>query len=400
MPTATNSWEDLSTLCFGLIVTKHEPVTGYDPSIFFPPYSEGFKIWKKYGDVTRVVETIGDAAYEAAILAASMLEVTGDEVKQNSRLTQAARRYQAGEAAEKIGRAFKTGKSVEDAKVLELSVLFRNLATPTSVGLKSVDEVDISDYNPYITVGWPNLDKFFGGLARSRPNLVGALPGFGKTTWTQRLVGCVLEHDENALPAVYSLELSAENWKDRMKKTFPSSLKHAKRMLISDRHVDIIDIALEAAAVGATHVVIDSWRYVVPHATPESYDDASIRLNEMCRELQIPVVVLAQFNAQRYTTKLHDDSHFAYGRTLVDVSGNVFTLGRFKNEEDLNEQFVFDENRPDAIMCWKQGDGWQNQRKTKGAVFMDSDEPWPLDGGRWQYYGDGAERKPFKRKDN
>lgn len=398
--TTLNTWHDVSTICFGLILTKRVDLTKFHPTQFVPPYEDGLESWKRYGDVNRVIEIVTNNLYEAAIQAASTVSDI-NEVDWSKYLLRVSRAYKVGDKAESVGKALKMGKDVPAEKIVELASSIKNLANPDAIGLKPFHEINVDEFEPFVETGWPALDDNLGGISAHRPTLVGGMTGLGKTTWSMRLITSFLRRWPTSKVAVYSLELSSEAWKYKAYKLFPSikDFEHDGRLFVSSSAVSATDVGLEIVSLNADLTIIDDIGYLVKKDTPEEYAAVNKHLNEICRVHKRPMIVISQFNADRYSSPIPTMKSFAWGSQANNSAGLVLTLARFNSDDETGEMFSYMPDYPMAILVWKSGDGWPKQQGPGGIFLPEVKNLWANDSGIWQKAGGQPVNKTIKRRD-
>lgn len=364
------TWQDLSEIAFGLLLNGSEPITKYSAELFSEPYSSGFSNWKEKGDQTALAKIIGTPAINAALAAADTVS-EDSEVDYSKLLTASRNKFLVGVAAEKAGKRLREGRDVDVTVLMELSSAMKNLSNPESTGLSDIGDEDITNWEPFQETGWDALDKTVGGISSHRPTIVGATTGSGKTMWTLQFLEYYLERWPEKKVAVYSLEMSRAAWKSRAVKLFPKlcNFFNTGRLLVSDTSVTATDVQLEMAAEGVDLGIIDYINYLVKgEITPQSIEVVNRQMNEICRTLGIPLIVLHQYNAQR-ANPVPNLSYFYMGTSTSNTAGLVIALGSFRNAEEPGNTFVFDEDRPMFMYFLKSGDGFMFERGP-GAAFM------------------------------
>lgn len=393
-----NDWLSLTEICFGLVVTKRVDITKFHSTMFCDPYNDGYEEFARTGDVTATSKVITPSLYNTAITASSTIE-DGTEIEWHKLLNKASKGYGVGTIAQRIGKKLIDGREVEAVDIMELSASLGELASPDAIGLHILDDVD-DNYEPFVTTGWDAIDKNLGGIPASRPLVVGGDTGLGKTMFQMRLIGeYLIEHPET-IGAIYTLEMSDRAWKRRYVTLFPEYEDTLKRIYISKSSISVPDIGIEVASIGAGIVGIDYMDYLIRGEISEAaWRKTNLQLNEICRTLEIPVCILHQFNANRYSEPVPTMKHFAWGTSSTNVAGMVFTLAKFNSAEQTENYITFDDDRPMTIFCWKSGDGWVGKRGPLAISLPLVTNLWSLEAGHCQTIGDEVAHsmKKFKK---
>lgn len=387
----TYNWQDLSEVCFGLIVKKRVDVSKFYPSMFREPYDSGLEEWKKSANLTRVSAIITQGCLDTAIQAA---ETYSDElnVEWNMLLLQASRFYAVGVEAQKLSKRLLNGEEVESERLIAHAQSMRELGNPTSIGLKSIDQVS-DNFKPMIETGWIALDRYLGGIPQTRPTAVGGNTGEGKTIFTMHLIHHFIRRWKEKKVAVYTLELSDTAWKHRYLKLFPEDVDKFGQIYISDSTASVIEVGLECASINAGLFVIDYMDYLIRGEINEgAYRKTNLQLNEITRTMEIPGIVLHQYNNLRSTTKIPALNHFAWGTTNSNVAGLVLGIAKIADAEDAENAFAYDEDYPWSIFALKNGEEWLSKYPGPGVICL------PKDRKLWASGEDSIWRKLEKQK--
>ena len=396
MSHAINDWLGLTEICFGLVVTKRVDITKFHSTMFQEPYDEGFEEFARHGDVTKTSQSITPAMYNAAIAAAGTIE-DGTGIEWHKSLNKASKGFAIGTKAQRLGKAMASGKEVQTADIMEFTSALRDFASPDAIGLHALSEVD-DNYEPFIKCGWAAIDDNVGGIPASRPLVVGGDTGLGKTFMQMRLTGAFLTEHPDALGAIYTLEMSDRAWRKRFVTMFPEYEDVMERIYISKSAVSVPEIGIEVASIGAGFVGVDYMDYLIRGEISEAaWRRTNLQLNEICRTLEIPLCILHQFNANRYTDPVPQMKHFAWGTSSTNVAGMVITLAKFRNAEDVGDYIAFDDDRPMTMLFWKSGDGWVGKRGPLAVSLPLVKNLWADEAGRCQTIGDEIIVKKFRK---
>ena len=370
---AKYNWQDLSEVCFGLLVKKRVDVSKFHSSMFKEPYDAGFEEWKKSANRTSVSAIITQGALDTALQAAESFSENLD-VDWHTLLLQASRFYAVGVEAQKVSKRLLAGEEVPSDRLMAHAQSIRDLGNPSSIGLKTIDQVS-DTFNPMIKTGWEALDKYLGGIPQTRPTAVGGNTGEGKTIFTMHLIHHFIRRWKEKSVAVYTLELSDTAWKHRYLKLFPEDVEYLSRIYISDSAASAVEVGLECAAMNAGMYVIDYMDYLIRGEISEAaYRKTNLQLNEINRTLEIPGIVLHQYNNLRSTTKIPALNHFAWGTTNSNVAGLVLGIARIQDADDAEGAFAYDEDYPWCIFALKNGEEWLSNYPGPGVVCLPKDK--------------------------
>lgn len=390
-------WQSVTEQVYGLLDGKKLDISKFTPEMFWPPYNLGFQILRDLDNRTAAAEKIGMGLYKAAQSAA---EDADPSLEWHKLLVKAMRANKAGNYAMKVGKQWAEGKEVNPEDVMQLSVQLKDVANPDAVGLQSLDTVS-DDFVPLIPSGWKAIDDHFGGIPHARPTVVGGASGEGKTWWSMRLLNEWMKEHPQDVAAVYSLEMTAEEWKYRVKNYFPAIVSAMKegRVLISDRIVTADDIRIEVSSVQASITIIDYIDYIVGGDMGEqAYKKTNLKLNEMCRTLSAPTIVLHQFSATMQ--KMHpvpSAFHFYMGASNKNIAGLMLGILKVtpQNREQVQEKFCANMDYPYMMVGLKCGVAWKHG--TPGAVALPEGRGlWSEQSGRWLVEGDVDKSKGTK----
>lgn len=415
MNKTTNDWRSLSEVCFGLIITGRVDKSKFCAAQFVDAYEEGFTEWHKSKNKTAIAKILG-ADYETAIQAADTIsEDSAHDIEWHKLLDRSYKSYQVGDKASKIGKKLMQGYTVSNEDAVNLATQFKDLANPDSLGLTVSNTIDTEAFEPTELCGYPPIDTHLGGIVKSGNILVMGMTSVGKSLFSQQFWGHWLEKYPERKVAIYSLEMTNQQYLSRGLKLYPKFRKaHEEgRVLVSDKTTNIYDIGIESASAGVDAIVVDYIDYLVHGEGSESkYAEIYIEMNNISRSMDIPFMMLLQPNRQSYTSGVPKMYHARYSGMAENVSAQFWALWKPQSEEDCNGDFTFVEDSY-YIVAWKQRFGWLTSELSKelglggkakrgpGAIVLpDVRNVWATETGEWLRHGDVPQTtKKTRRKE-
>lgn len=405
MTKPTTTWRDLSEICFGLIVTGRVDMSKFNAAMFCDAYEEGFNVWFKTKNKTAVSNKLG-ADYETAIQAADTIsEDSAIEVEWHKRLLRSFKAYQVGDMAVRSGKKLMQGIELSSNDTVELAHAFKDLANPDSIGLVTSNTINVDEFEPTELSGYEPIDKYLGGIVMSGNILVMGTTGVGKSLFTQQFIGHWLAQYPERKAAIYSLEMTSQQYLYRGLKLYPlfKEAHEQGRILVSDKSTNIYDIGIECASAGVDMIIVDYIDYLVHGEGSESkYAEIYTEMNNISRSMQIPFMMLLQPNRTAYTSGIPKKYHARYSGMAENVSAQFWVLHKPEDDKDCGDDFVYVEDSY-YIVAWKQRFGWltkdaavelgvgQRGYKGPGAIVLpEVTQVWAEDASdsMWLKWGD------------
>lgn len=288
----------LSEINFGLIIRKIKTASMYDPDIFFPPYDEAIAFLKKHpkASVEDVTQVIAPSAYHSAEKAAISVNGMGNTVDWPAKLQRAFDAYQLGRMMKKNGEKLEKN---EDVDFLEMQGRAQKFIEDQSAGgLAKLKDIDYEGFQPFQQSGWDLIDNIFGGIPNSGLLVAFGETGMGKSFWLSKLFKEYLLFHKKKTGAVYTLEMTGEEYAQRSVKMYPDLMKAKDRFYISGMARKVDEIIAEVTSKRLDIVGIDFVDWLVDEASEPAYTYVYKRLVELGRMLGITVVLLAQPNRE------------------------------------------------------------------------------------------------------
>lgn len=409
-------WLAVSEMAFGRIIDGRENPAKYQASWFIPPYDDAFEKVKEGATRTDLIKILSISSYQAAVHAAQSLNGAGEDADWVALLFQRAKENELADECDKTSKLLRKGKEVNPVRIAQLS---KDIANPARSGLINAATIDYSNFTELIPSGWDALDYNLGGIPHAAPLILGGETGIGKSYLTMIFVKKYLELYKDKVAVIYSREMPSEQYLSRADKIYSMGKMIADgRIHISDKTVNIDDIAVESASVPNNGlVVIDYIDYVIKQHSEEGYAYAYMCANDICRTQQIPLLMIAQPNRNQYTDVIPRMHHLRWSGMAENVAGGVIMIWKPKpgqTEDDHEEQekasgFMYVEDSM-YLVVWKWRAGWVGydnnppkdgkHRPGPGAIVLPKvNGIWADEKGRWLQYGNvRTSMKNLKRR--
>ncbi len=249
--------------------------------------------------------------------------------------------------------------------------------------------------------GYPPIDEHLGGIPCAGNILVMAITGQGKSLFSQQFVGHFLKQYQEKKVAIWSLEMTNQQYLYRGVKLY-SSFKKAHeegRVLVSDCNTNIYDVGIQAAAAGVDMIVIDYVDYLIKgEGTESKYAEIYIQMNNISRSLGIPFMMLLQPNRNSYEKGVPQMYHARYSGMAENVAAQFWVLYEPKQESDTDGSYPYVENSM-YIVCHKQRFGWKKGYRGPGAIIIPKTrELWSDEPGEWVVRGEDIPQEISHKK--
>jgi len=374
-----------SEICFGLIWEGRRLPSMFNADDFFPPFDEAVRILQTPGATKEdVAKVISPKFIQNAHNAVKGLNGLGDDSVFDTGLVKAANYYRL---SRRFSKAASKMEKNEDVDLLPLYGELTSLVSNQSTGLTLVKDIDISNYSPFQDSGWDVFDLVVGNFPTDGSVVVYGSTGIGKSHWASNLIIKYLQRHSKKTGAVYTLEMSAEHWVSRETKMYPELSDVIKdRLYISGMVRSIEQLVAEVTSKRVDIVVLDDMDHMVSASSPEEYERVYRKVNELCRFMKIPVVVLAQPNR---VAKLSGRFLEAYDVAWSGAAENSASL-----HIALQKASTFDIDPEDAkfpvsddphyyMIFWKSRDGWPKQHGPGAIILKPDSQMW-----RGRFYQD------------
>lgn len=401
---------DLSMVVAGLVIANRIPATTLRPEWFCEPYNKAIEILQKRGacieDVAKVVnpEYLNDA-HEAV----SHWNGISEEINWPSALATSYRNEEAGRKLKKVGKRLEENEPVD---LLQLYGELGSMVSSESFGLTLANQIDYSNYHPFMKSGDPVQDKVLGGMPTDGPIIGYGLTGVGKSHWLASKIDYFLHEHKKKTAAIYTLEMSAEHYLYRETKMYPSLLDVMDRLHVSGSVRSIEELVAEITAKQVDIVGLDDIDNIVHSSDPSEYERVFRRIKEVCRFMKIPFYALGQPNrAAKIAIQNGERFLTPYDIAWSGASENSAALlvGIQKvNGLDMGDNPTFPtvDDWMYYEIYWKSRDGWPADYSTKGqqgpgaVVRLPSKQLWRGDvyGNRYQLWQPGHNSSSIGKK--
>jgi hypothetical protein len=383
------NWEQLSEVCFGLVLSGKHPATMYRPEYFTTPYDLGIEILQKKGATKEdVAKSISSAYLSDASSAVHKFNGIGEysNFDWSKALIKAQRSF---ELSKKLSKASKKLAENEETDMLPIYSELGNVIAGEASGLSQASTIDYSNYKPFMKSGNPVMDKILGGMPTDGPIIVYGTTGVGKSHYLASCADYFLHQYPDRKFAIYTLEMSAEHYLAREIKMFPSLLDVLDRLYVSGSVRDIEEAVSEITSQRFDAVGLDDMDNLVKTSDASEYERVYRRVKEVCRFLKIPVYVLCQPN--REAKHAIERGERFIGRYDVAWSGAAensaalqVALQHVADGLDMESQTFPTEEGEELFyeIFWKSRDGWPSdyspdgQRGPGAIVRYKSTQAW------------------------
>jgi len=394
----SQSWLSASEITLGRIIEGREKnIRKYQATWFYPPYDDGFQKLVDGGTNEDVMAAISPASYQAAVLASKKMNGSGDSVDWSDVLHRAYKANEVADKFERVAKQLRNGRN--DVDVIPAIELAKDLINPNLSGLVNAADVDWENYTELMPLGWKPWDEMFGGIPRAAPILLGGETGRGKSFFAMKFAFEFMKTYPNKKVLVYTLEMPSAQWIARGVKVYGKkflSVIETGRLLITADKTTIRDISVQAASTeNVGLIIVDYVDYLVSSRTEDEYAGVYMGMNEICRTLEIPFLMLVQPNRNQYTEPIPRAHHIRYSGMAENVASQLVMLWKpphafdaLDNYDELERQagFVFEQDHF-YLVCWKNRAGWVDEYPGPGAVVLKPSKEIFGDDGYWQQYG-------------
>jgi hypothetical protein len=367
------NWNELSEVCFGLVLEGRHPATMYKPEHFATPYDQGIEILQKKGSTKEDVAKIVASSY-LSDASSAVHKFNGIGEYQNfdwsKALVKAQRSY---ELSRSLSKASKKLAENDDVDMLPIYGKLGSLIANEASGLAQASSIDYSHYKPFMKSGNPVMDKILGGIPTDGPIIVYGTTGVGKSHYLASCADYFLHQYPDKKFAIYTLEMSAEHYLAREVKMFPSLVEVLDRLYVSGSVRDIEEVVSEITAQKFDCVGLDDMDNMVKNSEASEYERVYRRVKEVCRFLKIPFYVLCQPN--REAKHAIERGERFIGRYDVAWSGAAensaalqVALQRVSDGLDMESE-TFPTSEGEELyyeIFWKSRDGWPSDYDPAG----------------------------------
>lgn len=367
-----------SEICFGLVWEGRRLPSMFNADDFFPPFDEGIRILQQPGASKEdVARAISPKFLQNAHNAVKGLNGLGDDTVFDAGLIKAANAYRL---SKKLGKAATKLEKNEDVDILPLYGELTSVLSNQATGLTLVKDIDISNYSPFQDSGWDVFDSIVGNFPTDGSIVVYGATGVGKSHWASNLVIKYLQKHLSRTGAIYTLEMSAEHWKHREGKMYPELDEViCDRLYVSGMVRSIEQLVAEVTSKRIDIVILDDMDHMVTASSPEEYERVYRKINEICRFMKIPVVVLAQPNrVAKLSGRFLENYDIAWSGAAENSASLLIALQRATSfdidPEDAKFPVVDDPHY--YMIFWKSRDGWPNQQGPGAIILEPNSQMW------------------------
>ena len=365
--------EELSTVCFGLVLEGRHPATMYKPEYFTTPYDKGVEILQQKGATKEDVAKVISSAY-LSDASSAVHKFNGIGEYQNFDWSKALiKAHRNFELSRKWSKAAKKLAENEEVDLLPLQGELSSIIANETSGLAQASTIDYTHYRPFMKSGNPVMDKILGGMPSDGPIIVYGPTGVGKSHYLASQADYFLHQYPDKKFAIYTLEMSAEHYLAREIKMFPSLVEVLDRLYVSGSVRDIEEVVSEITTQKFDCVGLDDMDNLVKNSEASEYERVYRRVKEVCRFMKIPVYVLCQPN--REAKHAIERGERFIGRYDVAWSGAAensaalqVALQRVSDGLDMESQMFPTEEGEELFyeIFWKSRDGWPSDYDPMG----------------------------------
>lgn len=368
---------ELSEVVFGLAMEGRIPTSALRPKIFDAPYDRGIEVLLKKGakreDVAKVLNSrfISDA-HDAV----HHWNGVGD--KENFDWIGALEESYENQELGKVLR--KTGEKLENNDAVDLLPIFNKMSARVAgqqSGLRPLKEVDTSDYEPFMDSGDTAHDAIAGNWPNDGPVVAYGKTSVGKSFWLANKTDLFLHKYPKKKAAIYTLEMTERHWKVRNFEMYPSLAQVEDRLYVSGIVSTIEQIVSEVMVNQFDFVGIDDIDNLVQQNSADEYERVYRKVKEICRFLEIPVVVLAQPNRMaKLSGKFLSMYDIAWSGAAENSAALLVALQKANALDMDDETFPTEDEDMWYEIMWKSRDGWPKQLGPGAIVRKKSKQLW------------------------
>lgn len=371
-------WHEYSEICFGLLWEGRRLPSMFSADDFYPPYDEGVRILQQEGmGKEDVAKSISQKFLQNAHNAVKNLNGLGDDTVYDMGLAKAANAYRL---SKKLGKASSKLEKNEDVDFLPIYGELTSIVSNQSLGLTLVKDVDISNYSPFQSSGWDVFDQVAGTFPTDGSIVVFGSTGVGKSHFASNLITKFLQKHTKKTGAVYTLEMSAEHWKWREVQMYPEleDVIH-DRLYISGMVRNVEQLVAEVMSKRIDFVVLDDMDHIVTSSSADEYERVYRKINEICRFMKIPVVVLAQPNRVAKLSGRFLEAYDIAWSGAAENSASLLIALQKANAFDIDPEdakFPVEDDNHYYMIFWKSRDGWPKQQGPGAIILEPSKQMW------------------------
>lgn len=179
---------------------------------------------------------------------------------------------------------------------------------------------------------------------------------------------------------IYTLEMSAEHYLWRATRMYKDIENYLDRLHVSGSVHNVNELIGEIQGKRLDFLVVDDMDRLAGSPSPEKYQEAYIRLSDICRFLKIPILILAQPNREAKLSVLAGErflsaydvswSSGAENSAAMLIALQKAKLFDMKTQDAkgnrIEPMFPLDDEEREFIIFWKSRDGWPGDYDAKG----------------------------------
>lgn len=383
------NWDDLSEITFGLMLKGKLNPDAVRSDLFTAPYNDAVSYFKKGNSgIEFMIGKIGLTPVQAALDAAS--NVNGNKIDWTGMLEKASVENLVANKLDRIIKNLRKGEPVNHVEVIEQLNLLSGEQTACSV-LTDIQD----DAEPFQPTGWENFDKHLIGFGKTGLITIGGPPSSGKTTIAIRFISSFLRAYPDKKVVMFSLEMSAPEFKKRAISVGKLSKSETDRIYIVDEITPVEPIVNRIARLkdeGVGLAVIDFADMMIKDESNESEMAKIYRECATCaKRIGIPIILLSQLS-RAYMGGMPRPYHLRYTSMAEALSWQILMLYNpwtdFRSEHDSETLPSVDGKA--YLICWKCRGGFRLHDDQPGAISL----PWSGKTG----WGEGNNSTWFKVK--
>ena len=392
------NWIGTSEVVLGLVVAGAIPRTAVDESLLYPTYADTLKLLKKHSKENAsdlILDKFGPDQVSALINAVEAAE--GIETDWNERLRRSHLDYTVGEDLEATGRKLKRGEDIDRSQlavtVLRLDNTAAEFAPADQIKPRKVHFRDSHD---------KAIQRYLPGIPKGGLLTIAGLPKIGKTRLLLKLAHA--QHLKGEYTIIFSFEQPPDELVASYIELFKPSRATLARMIVyqGQERLDPIGVSTRAIQMASslskkpTLIGVDYADYLIKGSSDEpKMTEAYVEMARLGWQLDVCVVLLAQFNDQAYRGGIPLPGHIRYGRMAVAASTMLWCLynphrkwgtseddarlppiktkvGRGKTAEEVQNAYIIN-----WVSRFGFGKDDYGRDRTEGAIRL----PWSPSGG-------------------
>lgn len=373
-------WFELSEKEVGLAWEGRRAWSAFDPSTFAPPYDAVVRIMQKKGASKEdVLKQVSEKYIQNAKHSVGHLNGLGEEKVIDDAFIKSFQAYQLAKRLSKVASALEKN---EDIDLLPVHGQLTSLVSGQATGLAPAKNINYKNYKPFMKCGYAPIDNILGGIPSDGPIIAYGIQGVGKSHFSEILsLGQLTEYKDKNV-GIYTLEMSAEHYLWRAVKMYKDLEKYLDRLFVSGSIRSVNDLVSEVQTKRLDFIVIDDMDRIAGGTNPEAYQQAYLRIADICRFLKIPVLILAQPNREAklaiqrgerflspYDISWSSGAENAAALLIGLQRANALDMiTKDSRGAPIDPMFPVEDDDREYLIFWKSRDGWPGDYSLKGQL--------------------------------